>query len=74
VSALTGYAQLDDTELFAERRHVRDKLERLPSRHAERAALGTLLDALTEEFDRRARSAWAAPAGTEAGSRPGTDS
>ena len=54
----TDYTQLDDPELFSERRHVREKLERLPARHADRTRLTAVLDALTNEFDRRARSAW----------------
>ena len=57
----TDYTQLDDPELFAERRHLREKLERLPAHHADRAGLVRQLDAMTEEFDRRARSAWQAP-------------
>jgi hypothetical protein len=52
------YSQLDDPDLFAERRHVREKLETLPSRHVDRTRLTAVLDALTTEFDRRARSAW----------------
>jgi hypothetical protein len=52
------YTQLDDPDLFEERRHIREKLERLPARHADRTRLATVLDALTHEFDRRARSAW----------------
>jgi hypothetical protein len=57
----TDYANLDDPELFEERRHVREKLDRLPDRHAGRQQLSEVLDALTEEFDRRARSAWQQP-------------
>jgi hypothetical protein len=37
---------------------VREKLERLPARHTDRTQLTAVLDALTNEFDRRARSAW----------------
>lgn len=54
----TGYAKLDDTELFAERRRTREKLERLPAHHADRARLAEQFAAMTREFDRRARSAW----------------
>jgi hypothetical protein len=54
----TDYTQLDDPELFEERRHMREKLERLPAHHADRARLARQFDAMTEEFDRRARSAW----------------
>ena len=52
------YTQLNDPDLFAERRHVREQLEHLPARHANRTRLATVLDALTDEFDRRARAAW----------------
>jgi hypothetical protein len=54
------YAQLDDPGLFGEQRRVREKLAGLPPRHADRARLAAVLDALTDEFDRRARSAWRA--------------
>jgi hypothetical protein len=57
-STRTDYRQLDDPELFAERRRVREKLLRLPPRHADRSTLNRVYDALTDEFDRRARSAW----------------
>jgi hypothetical protein len=40
---------------------VREKLERLPAHHADRTQLAAVLDALTSEFDRRARSAWQQP-------------
>jgi hypothetical protein len=52
------YTRLDDPDLFEERRHVREKLERLPACHTDRTRLTAVLDALTHEFDRRARSAW----------------
>jgi hypothetical protein len=52
------YSQLDDPGLFAERRRVRERLQSLPAHHAERARLTAVLDALTNEFDRRARAAW----------------
>jgi hypothetical protein len=52
------YTELDDPDLFEERRHVREKLESLPARHADRSRLSAVLNALTDEFDRRARSAW----------------
>jgi hypothetical protein len=54
------YAKLDDTELFTERRRARERLERLPAHHADRARLAEQFAALTREFDRRARSAWQA--------------
>ncbi len=52
------YRKLDDPQLFEERRHVRDKLERLPECHADRKRLAAIYAAMTEEFDRRARIAW----------------
>ena len=52
------YTQLDDPELFEERRRVRERLQSLPACHAERIRLTAVLDALTTEFDRRARTAW----------------
>jgi hypothetical protein len=55
------YTRLDDTDLFEERRRVREQLERLPTRHADRPRLTAALDALTDEFDRRARAAWQQP-------------
>ena len=58
VDMKTDYTKLGDTELFAESRHVREKLERLPTHHAERLKLTWVLDDLTAEFDKRARSAW----------------
>jgi hypothetical protein len=54
----TDYAKLADPELFEERRRVREELAALPKCHAGRRRLSRVLDALTEEFDRRARSAW----------------
>ena len=52
------YLKLDDPEFFEARRDVREKLERLPPRHADRVPLAELYEALTREFDRRAASAW----------------
>ncbi len=52
------YTQLNDPDLFAERRRVGEQLERLPAGHADRTRLTAVLDALTDEFDRRARAAW----------------
>ncbi len=57
----TDYTRLDDPELFEERRRVREKLERLPPHHADRVRLAGQLDAMTEEFGRRARAARQAP-------------
>ena len=55
------YTQLDDPALFAERRRLREKLESLPERHADRTRLAATLNALTGEADRRARAAWQQP-------------
>ncbi|MGH3278250.1 MAG: hypothetical protein ACRDNW_03840 [Trebonia sp.] len=54
----TDFTKLADPEFFEERRHVREKLERLPEHHTDRASLADLYEAMTEEFTRRARSAW----------------
>jgi hypothetical protein len=56
----TDYTKLDDPELFAELRRVREKLGLLPLHHADRLPLATQLAAMTAEFDRRAASAWRA--------------
>lgn len=54
------FTRLDDQQLFAERRRVRQELEHLPEHSVDRADLGRLHAALTREFDRRARAAWTA--------------
>jgi hypothetical protein len=54
----TDFTRLDDPQFFEERRHVREKLERLPEHHADRAMLTDLYAAMTTELDRRAASAW----------------
>jgi hypothetical protein len=48
-------AALDDPEFLAERRRVREELERTPAWSDELAARVAVLD---EEFIRRARAAW----------------
>jgi hypothetical protein len=50
--------QLDDPEFLEERRRVREALEHAPADAVGRAELAAPYDALTEEFDRRARAAW----------------
>ena len=55
------YTGLDDPDLFEERRHARQRLESLPERHADRPRLTAVLDDLTRELDRRARTAWQQP-------------
>jgi hypothetical protein len=58
ISSDTDYAKLADPDLFAERRRVREELAALPEHHADRGRLSRAMEALTEEFDRRARRAW----------------
>jgi hypothetical protein len=48
-------ATMDDPEFLAERRRVREELERAP---VASAALTARYAALTDEFIRRARAAW----------------
>jgi hypothetical protein len=55
------YQQLDDPEFFAERRRVREQLERLPWQHTGRCSLTEQSQQLDEEFLRRAREAWSGP-------------
>jgi hypothetical protein len=54
----TDFTRLDDPQFFEERRHVREKLERLPEHHVDRASLADLYEAMTREFEQRAASAW----------------
>lgn len=54
------FTRLNDPEFFSQRRRVRERLECLPEHHADRVALARLYDAMTEEFTRRAASAWRA--------------
>jgi hypothetical protein len=54
--ALPDLAELDDPEFLAERKRVREELERTPVWSGE---LATRLAVLDEEFIRRARAAWA---------------
>jgi hypothetical protein len=49
-------ARMDDPDFLAERRRVREELERTP---AASASLTARYAALDEEFIRRARAAWA---------------
>jgi uncharacterized protein (DUF3084 family) len=58
---------LDDDQLISQRAALRARLEQLPQRARKRAALAQQYDALTREFDRRARAAWH-PAETQPGS------
>lgn len=58
MNSTQDFTQLDDPELFEERHHVREKIDALPRCHPDRLRLAEVYDALTQEFDRRARSAW----------------
>ena len=51
-------ATMDDPDFLAERRRVREELERVPAPSAD---LTARYAALTEEFIRRASAAWAQP-------------
>jgi hypothetical protein len=65
--AETDPAALDDDQLISQRAALRGRLELLPPNARQRAALARQYEALTGEFDRRARAAWQ-PAETEPGS------
>jgi hypothetical protein len=53
------FHDLDDRAFLAERRRVRELLEYCPESSADRADLERAYGAMTDEFDRRARGAWA---------------
>jgi hypothetical protein len=53
------FRQLADPEFLAERRRVREALERAPEQSPGRAGLADRYDAMSAEFDRRASRAWA---------------
>lgn len=61
----TDYTKLDDHELFEECRRVHERLVALPALHADRVRLTRVYDALTDEFDHRARAAWQQAPGQE---------
>lgn len=52
------FRQLADPEFFAERRRVREELERMPEQSPGRARLAARYQAMSAEFDRRASRAW----------------
>lgn len=52
------FSALDDIAFLDERRRVREALELTPA-HEQPADLVSRYERLTEEFDRRAASAWA---------------
>ncbi|MGH3171302.1 MAG: hypothetical protein ACRDN0_36235 [Trebonia sp.] len=56
----TDFTKLDDPEFFAERRRLREQLERLPAQHIDRDALAELYEQMTDELTKRAASAWQA--------------
>jgi len=49
---------LDDDQLISQRTALRARLEQLPPHARQRTSLAKRYDALTDEFDRRARAAW----------------
>jgi hypothetical protein len=51
-------AALDDDQLISQRAALRTRLERLPQHARKRTALAQQYDALTSEYDRRARADW----------------
>ena len=52
------FRALDDPAFLDERAHVRAALEHTPANAVERPQLQRLFEAMTDEFDRRARRAW----------------
>jgi hypothetical protein len=54
------FRQLADPDFLAERRRVREALERAPEQSSGRAGLAARYEAMSAEFDRRASRAWAA--------------
>ena len=55
----TDFRRLDDPEFLAERARLRRELEQVPERAVERPELERVYEAMTVEFDRRARASWA---------------
>ncbi len=53
------FTSLDDPQFLSARAELRQLLEDLPEDHADRADLQLTYDAMTSEFDRRARLSWA---------------
>jgi uncharacterized protein (DUF3084 family) len=64
------HTTLDDDQLISQRAALRTRLERLHPNARQRAALADQYEALTDEFDRRARAAWQQAAPREQGSDP----
>lgn len=57
-SDLSDFMGLDDPQFLSARARLRQRLEDLPERHADRAELRRTYDAMTREFDCRASRAW----------------
>jgi hypothetical protein len=57
-TAKSDLTKLDDDQLINQRATLRARLEQLRPNARKRAALAQQHDALTREFDRRARAAW----------------
>ncbi len=54
----TDFHRLDDPAFLAEWARIRTELEHVPEKAVERAELQRVYEAMTVEFDRRARQAW----------------
>jgi hypothetical protein len=52
------FTRLDDPAFLQELARVRELLEHAPEQSADRDRLAALREAMTQEFDRRARAAW----------------
>jgi hypothetical protein len=53
------FTRLDDPQFLSARAQLRQRLEDLPQGHADRPELERTYNAMTSEFDRRARRSWA---------------
>lgn len=52
------FTELDDPQFLSARARLRQRLAELPEDHADRAELQLVYEAMTSEFDRRARRSW----------------
>jgi hypothetical protein len=52
------FTTLDDPQFLSARARLRERLAELPEHHPDHAELQQLYDAMTSEFDRRARRSW----------------
>lgn len=57
-AAKSDLTALDDDQLIDRRAALRGRLEQMPEHARQRASLAKQYEALTGEFDRRARAAW----------------